>query len=345
MSGRQVQLVAARRLRHSRFVLDEVTVVLRAEVASWATGPKSQNEAWAGIARLLSTVPRGTEVTVQRWWDQLEPELLPSPPHDHGTRWPAAVRALVTGRLVQPSWKVMASVAVQSWIYRLPADDPLVIAHDQLREIYGRLSWPAEQGIRRGASAGLRMMLVNDYDRLNQIVEADMDSIPTGGPVGADMLDIALCAAGIFVRSPRRGTSRRRAKPPRTVEQLVALRNPSPFDEVTIAHVTAYQQRVSQNYNTICKKVRSLSYFWQYMGEEHPDITACSMILPHHTRGFVSWALTKARAAQRGTDRNGAEDRTTTYDWFVDVRTFFADLCSWATEPGLTAERIHATHG
>ena len=122
------------------------------------------------------------------------------------------------------------------------------------------------------------------------------------------MLDIALCEAGIFTRSPRRGTSRRKALPQRTVEQLVALRIPSPFDELTVAYVTAYQQRVSRNYNTICKKVLSLSYFWQYMTKEHPDITACRQILPHHARGFVPWALAKARTVQRGADRRGTED-------------------------------------
>lgn len=37
---------------------------------------------------------------------------------------------------------------------------------------------------------------------------------------------------------------------------------------------------------------------------------------------------------QRSTTRKGTEDRTTTYDWMVDVRTFFTDLCTWGTEPG-----------
>ena len=97
--------------------------------------------------------------------------------------------------------------------------------------------------------------------RLSQIVDADVRAIPAGGPNGTDMLDVALCAAGIFARSPRRGTSRRRAEPPRTVEQLVALRIPPPFDKVTVAYVTAYQQRVSRNYSTTRTKIRSLAYF------------------------------------------------------------------------------------
>ena len=50
--------------------------------------------------------------------------------------------------------------------------------------------------------------------RLSQIVDADVRAIPAGGPNGTDMFDVALCAAGIFARSPQRGTSRRRAEPP-----------------------------------------------------------------------------------------------------------------------------------
>jgi hypothetical protein len=166
----------------------------------------------------------------------------------------------------------MASAAVESWVRRLPADDPLVIANTQLRETFNKLGWPSELGIHRGTSAGLRLMLVNDYDRLSQIVETDMDSIPTGrSVVGADLLDTALCTAGIFTRSPQRGTSRRRAEPPWTVEQLVTQRIPPPFDEVTIAYLTAYQQRVSRNYSTTRTKLRSLTYFWQYIIEEHPE--------------------------------------------------------------------------
>ena len=334
--SRAAQLMSARRLRHQPFALDEVTAALRTEVASWSSGPKSRRAAWGGVRRFLAAHSTGEGLTVQQWWDRLEPDLfaLSAGATTRGLRWPAAVRALVTGRLVQPTVRVTAAAAVEPWICRLPDDDPLVLAHRQLREVLGRLGWPTEQGIRRGTGAGLRVMLVNDYDRLSQIVDADVRAIPAGGPNGTDMLDVALCAAGIFARSPQRGTSRRRAEPPRTVEQLVAQRIPPPFDKVTVAYVTAYQQRVSRNYSTTRTKIRSLAYFWAYMTEEHPGITACRQILPHHARGFVPWALAKARTVQRSTGRKGTEDRTTTYDWFVDVRAFFADICHWSTEPG-----------
>jgi integrase len=48
----------------------------------------------------------------------------------------------------------------------------------------------------------------------------------------------------------------------------------------------------------------------------------------------VPWALATARTVQRSTATKGTADRTTTYDWMVDVRSFFTDLCTWGTEPG-----------
>jgi hypothetical protein len=263
MTGRAAQLMSARRLRHQQFVLDKVAAAMRTEVASWSSGQKSRRAAWVGIKRFLAANPIGEGLTVQQWWDRLEPDLFPPlAGAARGLRWPAAVRALVTGRLVQPNLRVVAAAAVEPWICSLPDDDPLVIAHRQLREALGRLGWPTEQGIRRGTRAGLRVMLVNDYDRLSQFVDADVKAIPAGGPNGTDMLDVALCAAGIFTRSPQRGTSRRKAEPPRTVEQLVALRIPPPFDKVTVAYVTAYQQRVSRNYST----TRTRSAHWRTSG-------------------------------------------------------------------------------
>ena|SRR5664279_5266881 len=140
MTGRAAQLMSARRSRHEPFALDEITAALRTEVASWSSGPKSRRAAWGGVRRFLATYPTGAGFTVQQWWDRLEPDLFPpSAGATHGLRWPAAVRALVTGRLVQPNLRVVAAAAVEPWICRLPDDDPLVIAHRQLREALGRL--------------------------------------------------------------------------------------------------------------------------------------------------------------------------------------------------------------
>lgn len=80
--------------------------------------------------------------------------------------------------------------------------------------------------------------------------------------------------------------------------------------------------------------IRSLARFWEYLIDHYPEVTECRLVLPHHARAYIDWAAQEARTVQRGGDQKGMEDRVTTYDWVLTVRTFFADLCSWGTEPG-----------
>jgi site-specific recombinase XerD len=176
-------------------------------------------------------------------------------------------------------------------------------------------------------------MLVRDYDRVSQLTDEDL-KIPPPGANGTDILDAALCGLGVFDRSPRKGTTRHRARPPKTIAELVHARVPEPFQDVTTLYMSAYSDRISSNYSTIQTKIRSLAYFWTYLAQEHPEITRCRDVLPHHARGFANWALATARTIQRSTSTKGTADRTTTYDWMVDARSFFTDLCTWGTEPG-----------
>ena len=108
--SRAAQLMSARRLRHQPFALDEVTAALRTEVASWSSGPKSRRAAWGGVRRFLAAHSTGEGLTVQQWWDRLEPDLFAlSAGATRGLRWPAAVRALVTGRLASLKGWISAS--------------------------------------------------------------------------------------------------------------------------------------------------------------------------------------------------------------------------------------------
>ena len=178
------------------------------------------------------------------------------------------------------------------------------------------------------------MMLVNDYDRLSQIVETDMAAIPTGGPVvGADMLDIALCETGTRpIAAPRHLPPQGAA----TTDRRTACGTADPTavrgGDRRLRHGLPATRQPQLQHDPHQGPVAGV--LLAVLAEEHPEITACQQILPHHARGFVPWALSTARSLQRSTATKGTEDRTTTYDWMVDVRTFFADLCPWATEPG-----------
>jgi site-specific recombinase XerD len=196
-----------------------------------------------------------------------------------------------------------------------------------------RISWAFPVGRGRAVRTGLRLMLIGDYDWPSQLRDEDLRRAPHGAN-GTDILDAALCDLGVFKRSPRRGTTRHHARPPRTIEELVTARVPEPFRAVTTLYMTTYAQRISSNYSTVRTKIRSLAYFWTYLREQHPEITECRHIQPHQARGFVPWALATARTVQRSTRTKGTADRTTSYDWLVDVRSFFTDLCTWGTEAG-----------
>ena len=324
MICRAARLRAARRVRGEPFDAERLLPALRAETQSWMIDPRRRREAWAVTARFVTESTVGEGLSVQQWWENVEPGCVRS-----GVR---AGRALVMGRFVQPSWALVSAAPIERWVQALPADDPLLLAHQRLVEACARVSWASPTGRGRAVRTGIALMIAGDCEQLSQLREDDL-RIPARGANGTDILDAALCGLGVFSRSPRRGTTRHQARPPKTIDELVDARVPAQFRPVTTLYMTMYSQRISNNYSTIRTKIRSLAYFWTYLVEQHPDIGACRQILPQHARGFVPWALATARSVPRSTSTKGTEDRTTTYDWMVDVRSFFADLCTWGTEP------------
>lgn len=344
MSTRPEHLAAATQLSDQPFNRDLLLEATRTEILTWTIEAKARRAVWNRAAAFLFATSAPESMTVQQWWTSVEPTILdlgagarlgtgPGAASGVGVTPTAAVRALVVGRIVLPGWSFMSSVQVEPWVRRLPDDDPLLITHRRLTRAWERTSWATRKGARAGTCAALRLMLTRGYDRLEQVSDADLEALPARAS-GMDMLDVALCGLGVFARSPRRGITRRTAQPPRSIDQLVQAKVAAPFQAVTVAYLTAYTQRVSSNYSTVRTKIRSLAYFWRYVAEVHPEVTECRDVLPHHARGFAPWAVVTARGVQRSTARKGTEDRTTTYEWLVDVRSFFTDICTWGTEPG-----------
>jgi hypothetical protein len=68
-------------------------------------------------------------------------------------------------------------------------------------------------------------------------------------------------------------------------------------------------------------------------------VKRCSEILPRHVRDYIPYAITRARAVQRGPGA-GEEVRPTAHSWLVDLRVFFSDICAWATEPDSPFKRF-----
>jgi site-specific recombinase XerD len=325
MSDRAARLAAARRLRHEPFDQQRLLAAVHAETGSWSCDRRRRREAFVATSTLITEPSAGQGVSLQRWWEDIEAACV------HGSV--QCARALVMGRFVQPSWALVAAAGIERWVHGLPTDDPWQLAHKRLTAACERITWASHEGRGRAVRTGIRLMVARGYEQLSQLRDVDLQ-IPARGANGTDVLDAALCELGVFDRSPRRGTTRHHARGPRTIEELVDARVPAPFRAVTTLYMRAYAQRISNNYSTIRTKIRSLAYFWSYLVEQHPEISECRQVLPHHARGFVPWALATARSVQRSTATKGTGDRTTTYDWLVDARSFFADLCTWGTEPG-----------
>src|SRR5207247_2127647 len=86
-------------------------------------------------------------------------------------------------------------------------------------------------------------------------------------------------------------------------------------------YLETYATRISDAYATRRNKALALSQFWRYITVQYPDVTSCRQVLPVHARAFIADAL----------QRNGKTQ--TAHAWVITVRTFFADICGWASEP------------
>jgi hypothetical protein len=88
-------------------------------------------------------------------------------------------------------------------------------------------------------SSGLRLLLVRGYTTLNEIQDDDLKQFSTHYSKGIDVLDAALCALGIFARSPKHGSTRHSRRRPLTITELVGVaRTPAPFRDVLPASAT-----------------------------------------------------------------------------------------------------------
>jgi integrase len=122
-------------------------------------------------------------------------------------------------------------------------------------------------------------------------------------------------------------------QPRMTASELVEISGvPSRFRQVMILYLETYEARVSDVYKTLRHKSVAIAHFWRFMQEKHPRVKHCSAVLPRHVRDYIPYAVARARSVQRGPD-TGEEAHPTAYSWLVELRTFFSDICAWATEP------------
>src|SRR5258708_911185 len=275
-------------------------------------------------------------LTLQERWQDFEQRVWPlwlagqdRPP---GKWWTGAVRIAVTARLVQPGWGFLCTTYTATWIECLSEDDPLVHQTHLLEQTLNALTWAKPQRRLQALNAGLRLLLAHGYESLEHITEQDLLNMPPAAQSGSDVLDAALCSLGILSRTPQRAISRHTRQARRCpTEMVAAVEMPEHFRPITALYLETFARRISAVYGTLQHKVRALARFWRFLAEKYPEVHCCSEVLPQHARAFVPYAIEEGRRVQRNRTL-GADDRTTVNTWLIDVRTFFADICTWAAE-------------
>lgn len=174
-------------------------------------------------------------------------------------------------------------------------------------------------------------MLVRGYSNLTEITDADLQAIPAPDR-GIDVLDAALCSLGAFDRTPQRGSSRKNRRGRKSNAELVAITGmPKRFRAVTTLYLDTYGARISDVYVTLRHKVIALGHFWKFIGQRYRQVRTPAEVTPAHARAYIPFAIERAREVRRGRATEGVPQ--TAHSWLIGVRTFFSDICTWATEP------------
>ena len=279
--------------------------------------------------------------SVQEKWESFEETLWPLWDQGQGRipHWNWSVRALVVARQVRPGWSFLSGVRVAQWFQRLPEGDAFAAELTRLKEAVFDIGWVGPDRKARAYALGVKLLLTCGYQRLEQITDDDLRAIPSFTHHGLNALDAALCAVGVFDRTPQQGSTRRHRRERRSVPELVEDADiPERFKDVTILYLETYSLRISSVYATLRHKLVAVARLWRFIDDNYPEIISCADISPAHARAFIPYQIEQARKVRRGGDD---DDRLTAHSWLLDVRTFFADICTWATEEG-SPFAIHA---
>lgn len=308
---------------------------LRRWVERYALPAGERRRMIEGVEELLTVLAALEGSSLQERWETFEANEWPGwgrgiqrPP-----MWIYGVRTLISSRVVRPGWSFLLGARVTDWFGRIPPDDPLKPELAQLKGAIDSITWMSQGQRDKAYRLGIMILLRHGYEQLEQINDADLQEVPNSSSKGMDALDVALCNLGVFDRTPQRGSTRRHRKQRQSVEELVAVAHmPNHFKPLTTLYLDTYSRRISSVYGTLRHKLIALARFWRFIDEHFPEVRSCAELTPRHARGFVPYQIEEARKVRRGNKDDG--DRATAYSWLIEVRTFFADICTWATEEG-----------
>jgi integrase len=335
--SRSEQIAAARALGvagYDRVLLDQY---LHAEIAGYRLSRDGMTRMRRAAAVTLDDFDGIDGVSLMDRWAAFETGMWPRWVRNEvrrplGVYWTWGAWVLVTSRLVRPGWTFLSTTHTSQWVARLPEDDPLAQAMTALRAASEQLTFGLPTLRATAVNMVLRLMLRHGLDELAGLTEQQTQ--PTQRLHGGDVVDALLCQLGVFDRTPQRGSLRRLGMARHDPMELPKVSGvPEPFQEVSGLYLQTYARRVSDAYPTLRHKARSLAHFWQYIGATHPEVTCCAELTPRQTRGFIEHAVAQAQLVRRGRHKVSEQGTTTAHSWASDVRVFFNDICTWATEP------------
>lgn len=335
MNARARQLAQARALSLADYDRDRLTAHLTEEVAGYRLGRDGRYRMLRMTVATLDVLDTLPGRSLAHRWSVFEDRIWPGWRRGDGDRpggevWTWGAWALVISRLVRPSWTFISSTRTTQWVARLPAEDPLTLAHRQLRTAADELTFGTAVFRSLAVNRGLRLLLLTGVDELTALTDADL--LTAGPSKGADLLDAMLCQLGALERTPRQGNTRRLTVERHSPAELAAVHGvPAPFTDVVGLYLEHYARRLSDKYATLRHKAGALGHFFTYLRAHHPEVTSCAQVTPAQASGFVEHALELARTLRRGRRGNDG-DTTTAHSWLVDVRTFFADVATWGSE-------------
>lgn len=335
---RTEQLAAARALTAAPYDRSSVMAHLEAEIGDYRFRERCDRgrmmRAAVSTADELDRMP-GADLTAR--WEGFQARTWPrwkagAAPTVLGERWTWGAWALITSRLVRPSWPLLRETRTNQWVARLPAEDPLTTAHERLRRAAEDLPVGSTLIRATAVNRGLRLLLLTGSDELEQLSAEDLHAV-TGGK-GADTLEVMFHQMGLLAGTPQRGSARMSSTPRHSPTQLAVVHGvPAPFTDLVGLYLEHYARRLSDNYATLRHKALALSHFFTWLIATHPQVVSCSQLTPAQARGFVGHALEVSREVRRGRHK-GEADSTTAHAWLIDVRTFFADIGAWGSEDG-----------
>lgn len=335
MSTSHPQLEAARLLAVSPYEREALLAHVEACLPRYQWNGDGTRRVRRVIALTADVLDQLPGERLQDRWDAFESSVWPGwvAGRDRlavGVCWTWGAWMLVISRLARPSL-TMSGMRLNQWADRLPAEDPLWAARAIFTKTAESLEWGTPGFKNLALRRGLHLLLSRGYDTWDQLSEADLADLPLGCD-GADVIDAVLSRLGVIERGPLRGSTRRLRVERLSPSQLVETADiPDWAKPVTALYLDTYATRLSDRYATLRHKAGSLVHFWRYLDVEHPEITACRDVTPAAARGFVGYVLGRARETTRQPDGNVT---TSAHAFLINARTFFADICTWATEEG-----------